>query len=53
MINIVKKYLWRKIHKLNTLIGRSDDSQSQAQNKYIVKNRQLQNNYWWVLPLFS
>ena len=26
MINIVKKYLWRKIYELNTLIGCSDDS---------------------------
>ena len=26
MINIVKKYLWRKIHELNTLTGTSDDS---------------------------
>ena len=26
MINMVKKYLWRKIHELNTLIGCSDDS---------------------------
>ena len=26
MINIVKKYLWRKIHELITLIKCSDDS---------------------------
>ena len=26
MITIVKKYLWRKIHELNTLIGSSNDS---------------------------
>ena len=26
MINIAKKYLWQKIHELNTLIGSSDDS---------------------------
>ena len=26
MISIVKKYLWREIHELNTLIGTSDDS---------------------------
>ena len=53
MINVVKKYLGRKIHELNTLIGFSNDSESPAPNKYIVKNRLLQNNYWWLLPLFS
>ena len=37
MINIIKKFLWRKIHELNTLIGCSDDSESQAQNKHLVK----------------
>ena len=52
MINTVKKYLSRKIHKLNTLIGSSNNCQSQAPNKYIVKNQLLQNNYWWLLPLF-
>ena len=52
MINIVKKYLRGKIHLLNTLNKCSENSQSQAQNKYIVKNRLLQNNYWWLLPLF-
>ena len=26
MINIVKKYLWKKTHKLNTLIGSCNDS---------------------------
>ena len=52
MLNVVNKYLWRKIHKLNTLIGSSNDSQPQAPNKYIVKNQLLQNNYWWLLPLF-
>ena len=41
MINIVKKYLRRKIHELNTLIGTCDDSSPQAQNKYIVKYRRL------------
>ena len=51
MINIVKNYLWMKIHKLNTLIGCSDDSWSQAQNKYIVKNRLLRDNYRWLLLL--
>ena len=45
MINIVKKYLRKKIHELNTLIGCSEDSLTQAQNKYIVKNHLLQNNY--------
>ena len=45
MINIVKKYLRRKIHELNTLIGSFDDSQPQAQNKYIVTNRLLQKSY--------
>ena len=53
MTNIVKKYLYRKIHKLNTLIGSSDSSYPQAQNKHIVKNRLLQNNYWWLLPLLN
>ena len=48
MINIVKKYLWRRIHELNTLISSSDDSLPQAQNKYIVNIRLLQNNYWWL-----
>ena len=52
MINIVKKYLWKEIHELNILIGCSDDSLSQAQNKYTVKNRLLRNNYRWLLPLF-
>ena len=51
MINIVKKCLWKKIHEQNILSGRSDDSQSLAQNKYIVKKCQLQNNYLWLLPL--
>ena len=31
MINIVKKYMWRKIHALNTLIGSSNDSEPQSQ----------------------
>ena len=52
MINIVKKCLWKKIYELNTLIGCSDDFESQAQYNYIVKNRLLQSNYWWLLPLF-
>ena len=26
MINVVKKYIWGKIHELNTLIGSSNDS---------------------------
>ena len=52
MINIVKKYLRREIHELNTLIGCSDDSESQTQNKYIIKNLLLQSNYWWLLSLF-
>ena len=26
MIDIVKKYMWRKIHELNAMIGTSDDS---------------------------
>ena len=52
MINIVKKYLCRKLHGLNTLIGCSDNSQSQAQNKYTLKNRLLQNNYSWLLLFF-
>ena len=43
----LKKYMLRKIYELNTLIGYSDDSYPQAQNKYIVKIRRLQNNYWW------
>ena len=30
MINIVKKYLWRKIDELNTLIESSDGSYLQA-----------------------
>ena len=51
MINIVKKCLWKKIHEQNILSRRSDDSQSLAQNKYIVKKCQLQNNYLWLLPL--
>ena len=34
MINIVKKYLWKKINELNCLIGFSDEPQ--AQNKYIA-----------------
>ena len=34
MINIVKKYMWRKIHELNTLIGCS-----QARNEYNVKKK--------------
>ena len=50
MINIVKKYLWRRIHELNTLIWSSDDSLPQAQNKYIVKTHLLQNNYQWLYP---
>ena len=35
MINIVKKYLPKKIHELNILIVSSDDSYPQVQNKYI------------------
>ena len=50
IINIVKKYPRRKIHKLNTLIGSSDDSQPQAQNKYAVKNHQLHK---LLLPLLQ
>ena len=45
MVNIVKKYARRKIHKLNTLIGTSDDSEPQAENKYTEKNGLLRNNY--------
>ena len=45
MINIVKKYPGRIIHELNILIGCSDNCQSQAHNKYTVKNHLLQNNY--------
>ena len=53
MINIVKKYLWRKIHELKTLFGSSDDSYLQAQDKYIAKIRLQQNNYWRLLLLFN
>ena len=49
MINIVKKYLERKIHEV---IGSSDDSWPQLQNKYIATVRLLQYNYWWLFPLF-
>ena len=52
IINIVKKYLWRKIHKLNTLIRSSNDSQPEPPNKYIVKNPLLENKYWWLLLFF-
>ena len=52
MINIVKKYPWRRINELNNLIGYSDDFLPQTQNKYIVKIRLLQNNYWWLYPIF-
>ena len=52
MINMIKKHLWRKIYELNILIGCSDDSYTQAQNKYTVKKRLLQSNYRWLLPLF-
>ena len=52
MINIVKKYLWKKIHDLNNLSWSSFDSQRQAQNRYIVESRLVQNNYWWLLRLF-
>ena len=52
MINFDKKYLWTKIHELSILIGYFDDSQTQAQNKYAVKNRLFQTNYQWLLPLF-
>ena len=48
MINIFKKYLWRKIHELNTLIRSSNDSKY----KYIVKKYLLQNTYWQLLLLF-
>ena len=51
-INVVRKYLWRKIHELNTLTGSTADSQPQAQNKYVVKNSLVKNNYWWLPPLF-
>ena len=52
MINNIKKYLWRKIHELNTLIRCSDDFWSQTENKYTVKNRLLQSKYRWLLPIF-
>ena len=32
--------------------GSSFDSYAQAQNKYTAKSRLVQNNYWWLLPLF-
>ena len=53
MINIVKTYLRRKIHEINTLIGSADESYLQAQNKYIANIRLLQKNYWWLLLFFS
>ena len=34
-----------KIHELKTLIGSYDDSEPQAQKKYIVKICLLQNNH--------
>ena len=52
IIKFFKKYLRGKIQELTTFIGCSNDSQPQAPNKYIVKNRLLQKNYWWLLLLF-
>ena len=45
MVNIVKKYVRRKSHKLNTLLGTSDDSEPRAENIYTEKNGLLRNNY--------
>ena len=52
IVNIVTKYLSKKIHELITLIGSSNDSYPQVPNEYIGKNRLLQNNYWWLFLLF-
>ena len=51
IINILKKYLRRKIHELNTLIGILM-IHSHKHNKYIVKYCLLWNNYWQMLLLF-
>ena len=37
IVNITKKYMSKKINELNNLTGTFDDSESQVQNKYIVK----------------
>ena len=52
MINIVKKYLLRKIHKLNTLIDLQMILSHKHRINIIVKNRLLQNNDCWLFPQF-
>ena len=45
-MELKKRSMKKKIHKLITWTGSSGYYYPQAQNKYIVKIRLLQNNYW-------